>query len=134
MTRRVLVADDEELIRTSLRNHLKHWGYEVKEASDGLQAIEEMAMDHFDLVICDGLMPHKTGWDLLKQVKSNPRTKNIPVILLTAKKVEPDIFKGYELGADYYMSKPFTKSQLLQVIQLIFDDGDESSSRADISN
>lgn len=132
--RKVLVADDEELVRAALKNHLTHWGYDVREAADGVQAIAEMATDHFDLVICDGMMPHKTGWDVLREVKSNPRTKNIPVIVMVAKKIEPDIFRGYELGADYYMSKPFTKSQLLSVIQLMFQDGAESLSQASTSN
>jgi DNA-binding response OmpR family regulator len=122
LNRKVLVADDEELVRASLKSHLTHWGYDVREAADGVQAIEEMATDHFDLVICDGMMPNKTGWDVLREVKSNPRTKDVPVIVMVAKRVEPDIFRGYELGADYYMSKPFTKSQLFSVIQFMLDD------------
>ncbi len=132
--RRILVADDEELIRAALKNHLTHWGYDVREAADGVQAIEEIATDHFDLVICDGMMPNKTGWEVLREVKSNPKTKDVPVIVMIAKKIEPDIFRGYELCADYYMSKPFTKSQLLSVIQLMFEDGTESLGQASATN
>jgi DNA-binding response OmpR family regulator len=133
LSRKVLVADDEDLVRASLKNHLTYWGYDVREAADGVQAIEEMATDQFDLVICDGMMPNKTGWDVLREVKSNPRTKDVPVIVMVAKRVEPDIFRGYELGADYYMNKPFTKSQLFSVIQFMLD-GEETLSQASDSN
>ena len=132
--RRVLVVDDEGAARSFLRNHLTHWGYDVREAVDSEQAIEEMATDHFDLVICDAMMPNKAGWDVLREVKSNPRTTNIPVIVIVAKKVEPDIFRDYELGADYYMSKPFTRSQLLSVIRFMLDDDSEALSQASGSN
>ena len=122
-SRKVLVADDEAATRASIKSHLTHWGYGVREAVDGVQAIEEVSKDHFDLVICDGMMPNKTGWDVLREVKSNPKTGNVPVIVMVAKKVEPDIFRGYELGAEYDMSKPFTKSQLLDVIRFMLDEG-----------
>ena len=133
-SRKVLVAEDEEAVRSSLKSHLTHWGYDVREAVDGVQAIEEMARDHFDLVICDGMMPNKTGWDVLREVKSNPKTRDVPVIVMVAKKVEPDIFRGYELGAEYYMSKPFTKSQLLNVVRFMFDEGGEAMSQGKNSN
>ena len=122
-SKKVLVADDDAAIRASIKSHLTYWGYDVREAVDGVQAIEEVSKDDFDLVICDGMMPNKTGWDVLREVKSNPKTRNVPVIVMVAKKVEPDIFRGYELGAEYYMSKPFTKSQLLDVIRFMLDEG-----------
>jgi DNA-binding response OmpR family regulator len=133
-TRKVLVVDDEELVRDSLKHHLTQCGYDVREAVDGVQAIEEIVTDHFDLVICDGMMPNKTGWDVLRKIKSNPKTTNIPVIVIVAKKVEPDIFNDYELGADYYMNKPFTRSQVLGVIRFILDDDSEALSQASGSN
>ena len=125
-SKKVLVADDEAAIRASIKSHLTYWGYDVREAVDGVQAIEEVSKDDFDLVICDGMMPNKTGWDVLREVKSNPRTRDVPVIVMVAKKDEPDIFRGYELGAEYYMSKPFTKSQLLDVIRFMLDEGGET--------
>jgi CheY-like chemotaxis protein len=132
--RKVLVADDEAAVRASLKSHLTHWGYDVREAVDGVQAIEEVTKDRFDLVICDGMMPNKTGWDVLREVKSNPKTRDVPIILMIAKKVEPDIFKGYDLGAEYYMSKPFTKSQFLNVIRFMLDEGGEAMSQGRNSN
>lgn len=120
MSKKVLVVDDEEVIRRFLRIYLTKWGYEVKEASDGEQALEQLGCEGFDLLILDILMPNKDGWQVLKEVKSNPKTKDIPVIVLTAKNEDFDMFKGYELGASYYLTKPFTKAQLLYGLKLMF--------------
>lgn len=122
MKRKILIVDDEEVIRKFLKIHLSKLGYEVREAIDGEQAVEEIKKDVFDLLICDVLMPKKDGWEVIKEVKSNPKTKDIPVIVLTAKNEDADMFKGYDLGANYYMTKPFTKSQLLYGLQLMFNE------------
>jgi CheY-like chemotaxis protein len=119
--KKILIVDDEEVIRKFLKIHLDKLGYEVKEAVDGEQAIEQIWKDDFDLLICDILMPKKDGWEVIKEVKSNPKTKDIPVIVLTAKNEDTDMFKGYDLGANYYMTKPFSKAQLLYGLQLMFD-------------
>jgi DNA-binding response OmpR family regulator len=120
--RKILIVDDEEVILKFLRIHLTKLGYEVREAVDGEQAIKQLEKGDFDLLICDILMPKKDGWQVLKDMKSNPRTKNIPVIILTAKDEDPDMFKGYALGANYYMTKPFTKAQLLYGLKLMFEE------------
>ena len=130
MPKKVLVVDDEEVIRKFLRIHLINWGYEVKEAVDGVEALEQLGHNDFDVLICDIIMPNKDGWEVLKEVKSNPKMKNIPVIVLTAKDEDSDIFKGYELGADYYITKPFTKAQLLYGLKLMFEEKGESLSIA----
>ncbi len=130
MSKKVLVVDDEEVIRRFLRIYLTNWGYEVKEASDGEQVLEQLSREGFDFLILDILMPNKDGWQVLKEVKSNPKTKDIPVIVLTAKNEDSDMFKGYELGASYYLTKPFTKSQLLYGLKLIFEGKGESLSMA----
>jgi CheY-like chemotaxis protein len=120
MERKVLIVDDEEVIRKFLRIHLSKLGYEVKEAADGEQAIEQLGKDNFDLLICDILMPKKDGWEVIKEAKSDPKTRNIPVIILTVKNEGSDMAKGYDLGANYYMTKPFNKAQLLYGLQLMF--------------
>jgi CheY-like chemotaxis protein len=125
MGKKILIVDDEEVIRKFLKIHLTKLGYEVKEAADGEQAIEQLKKGNFDLMICDILMPKKDGWEVVKEVKSNPRTKDIPVILLTAKNEDSDMFKGYDLGANYYMTKPFTKTQLLYGLKLMLDGAPE---------
>jgi len=122
MKKKVLVVDDEETIRKILNLHLSKLGYEVNEAADGLQALERLRKDDFDLLICDILMPNMDGWQVLKEIRSDERTKNIPVIVLTAKNEEADMFKGYDLGANYYLTKPFTKAQLLYGLKLMFEE------------
>jgi CheY-like chemotaxis protein len=119
MGKRVLIIDDEEIIRKFLKINLIKWGYEVEEAMDGLQAMEQLGHNSFDLLICDILMPNKNGWEVLKEVRSDPKTKDIPVIVLTAKNEDADMFTGYDLGANYYMTKPFTKDQLLYGLKLM---------------
>jgi two-component system alkaline phosphatase synthesis response regulator PhoP len=121
MNKKVLVIDDEETIRKFIKIHLGKAGYEVKEAADGEQAMVLLKKIRFDVLICDIMMPRKNGWEVLKEVRSNPETSEIPVIVLTAKNEDDDMFKGYEMGATYYITKPFTKSQLLSGLNTIFD-------------
>jgi len=120
MGNRVLIVDDEEMIRKFLRIHLTKWGFEVEEAVDGAQAMEELDNGDFDLLICDIMMPNKDGWQVLKEVKSNPKTKDVSVIFLTAKTEKAYVVKAYDLGADHYITKPFTKVQLLDGLKLTF--------------
>ena len=121
MNKKVLVIDDEETIRKFIKIQLGKAGYEVKEAADGEQAMVQLKRDRFDVLICDIMMPKKNGWEVLKEIRSNPETREIPVIILTGKNEDSDIFKGYELGANYCITKPFTKSQLLSGLNMIFD-------------
>jgi len=121
MSKKVLVVDDEDTIRKFLKIHLVKNGYDVKEAADGDQAIDQLKKDRFDLVICDIVMPKKNGWEVIQEVRSHSMTKNLPFIFLTAKNQDEDMFKGYEVGANYYITKPFTKTQLLFAISLIFE-------------
>jgi CheY-like chemotaxis protein len=125
MRKKILIVDDEEVIRKFLKIHLAKLGYEVTEAADGVQAMEQLGKDDFDLLICDILMPKKDGWEVIKEMKSNPKTKAIPVIILTAKNEDSDMFKGYDLGANYYMTKPFTKAQLIYGLKLMFGETPE---------
>ncbi len=122
MRRKVLIVDGVEVIRKLLKINLVKWGYEVKEANDGMQALDQMGKDDFDLLICDILMPNMDGWQVLKEVKSNPKTKDMPIILLTAKNEDTNVFNGCDYGANYCMTKPFTKAQLLYGLKLMFEE------------
>jgi len=86
MSKRILIVDDEEVIRKFLKIHLNKQGYEVTEAEDGQKAIDRIGERKFDLIICDVMMPNKTGWEVVKEIKSSPKLNHIPIILLTAKK------------------------------------------------
>lgn len=130
---KVLIVEDDEVIRKFLRLQLGKWGYRVQEAEDGVEATLKLGKQDFDLIICDVMMPKKDGWELIKEVKLSPRTKDIPVIVLTAKVKDSDMFKGYELGAAYYITKPFTKAQLLHGIQLVFEKDPDKIGEIDLS-
>jgi DNA-binding response OmpR family regulator len=95
MIKKILVVDDEETIRKFVKIHLVKDGYEVKEAADGEQAIDQLKKDRFDLIILDIVMPKKNGWEVIQEVRSHSMTKNLPVIFLTAKNQDEDMFKGY---------------------------------------
>lgn len=118
--KKVLVVDDEEIIRKVIKACLVKSDYKVKEAANGAQALEALDREDFDLLILDILMPMKNGWQVLLDLRSNPKTKDMPVIVLTGKNEDADMFKGYELGASYYVAKPFSKAQLLYGLQLMF--------------
>lgn len=122
VSKRILVVDDDEVIRRLLRSYLTQSGYEVVEAEDGEKAIERIGQERFDLIICDVMMPHKDGWEVVREVRSKPELSELPIIMLTAKGDDADMFKGYELGANYYMTKPFTKAQLLYGLKLMFEE------------
>jgi DNA-binding response OmpR family regulator len=126
ISKKVLVVDGEEVIRKLLRIHLAKLGYEVEEAADGAEALEQLGNEGFDFLILDILIPNEDGWQVLKDVKSNLKTKDIPIIILTAKNGDSDMIKGYAMGASYYITKPFTKAQLLYGLKLIFEENYES--------
>ena len=130
---KVLIVEDDDVIRKFLRLQLGKWGYRFVEAEDGVEAILKLGKENFDLIICDIMMPNKDGWELIKEVRLSPKTKDIPVIVLTAKNKDSDMFKGYELGADYYITKPFTKAQLLHGIQLILRKDPNTIDEIDLS-
>lgn len=121
MTKRILIVDDEEVVRKLLKIHLTRQGYEVTEAEDGQKAIDRVGERKYDLIICDVMMPNKNGWEVVREVKSNPATNEVPIILLSAKNDDVDMSRGYELGANYYMTKPFTKDQLLCGLKLMLE-------------
>ena len=109
-------------MRRKLAMILEREHFEVATAPNGLIGLDLARAQPPDLVICDIMMPKKDGWQVLEEVKSNAKTRQIPVIVLTAKDGDPDLFKAHSLGADYYMTKPFTfpKAQLLHAIQSLF--------------
>jgi DNA-binding response OmpR family regulator len=117
--RRVLVADDDPDMLTILRVNLEAEGYSVDAASDG-QAAWGMARElQPDMVVLDVMMPYIDGIDVLSRIKSDPDTCDIPVVLLTAKSSDEDIWEGWRSGADYYLTKPFQLDELLHFIEYL---------------
>lgn len=114
---KVLIADDELRLRKVVSLHLKKSGIEVVEAGNGKVAVE-MAEEHTpDVIVLDVMMPEKTGLEACAELKKNDRFKGTPVILLTAMAESEDLKKGEEVGADAYLTKPFSPKELIDVIK-----------------
>jgi len=113
---KVLVVDDEIYIVHILDFSLGMEGYEVITALDGEQALERMKTERPDLVVLDIMMPKLDGYEVCKAIKSNPATKQTPVILLSAKGRNVDQKLGFDVGADDYITKPFSPRKLVERI------------------
>ena len=116
---KILVVDDEIYIVHILDFSLGMEGYEVVTALDGEQALERVASERPDLIVLDIMMPKLDGYEVCRAVKSNPATKNVPVILLSAKGRNVDQKIGFEVGADDYITKPFSPRKLVERINSI---------------
>jgi DNA-binding response OmpR family regulator len=110
MSRKILVVDDTRNVQVMLRDFLSGQDFEVIEAYDGLEALEMLHKDSPDLVLLDIMMANMDGYQFISQLR---RTSSIPVIMITAKQQEADIIKGFDLGADDYITKPFRLRELL---------------------
>lgn len=113
---KILIIEDEEYVRSSIRDLLLNVGYEVLEASNGRQGLEITLGNHPDLIISDIMMPEMDGHALLEELQKNPLTSSIPFIFLTARVNLSDMRTGMNLGADDYITKPFRLGDLLQAI------------------
>ena len=113
---KVLVVDDEIYIVHILDFSLGMEGYEVITALDGEQALERMESDRPDLVVLDIMMPKLDGYEVCRTIKSNPASRHIPVILLSAKGRNVDQKMGFDVGADDYITKPFSPRKLVERI------------------
>jgi len=113
---RILVVDDEIYIVHILDFSLGMEGYEVITALDGEQALEKLKTDKPDLIVLDIMMPKLDGYEVCKAIKSSPETRHIPVILLSAKGRNVDQKLGFDVGADDYITKPFSPRKLVERI------------------
>ncbi len=114
---RVLIVDDEIAQREMLKYNLQAEGYEVFDAQDGEEALLVVEEQEPDVVILDWMMPNLSGLEVCRQLKSQPKTKNTPVIMLSARSEEPDMVRGLDTGADDYISKPYSVKELLARIR-----------------
>jgi CheY-like chemotaxis protein len=119
----IMVVDDNPDIITIVKTILEGRGYSVFSASSGLELLNMLSDQKPDLIILDIMMPEMDGLEVLTRLKSKSETATIPVILLTAKVQYEDVLGGYKLGADYYITKPFTSTQLVNGINLLLGEG-----------
>jgi two-component system, OmpR family, alkaline phosphatase synthesis response regulator PhoP len=116
----ILVVDDEEDILELVRFHLAREGYTVLSAETGEQAWRIAREQHVDLALVDLMLPGIDGLELTRRFKNDSKTSSIPVVMLTAKGEEVDIVTGLELGADDYVTKPFSPRVLLARVRAVF--------------
>lgn len=114
---KILVIEDELPIRSKIETILEYEGYDVVGAGDGVEGVKLAQTESPDLVICDVLMPEMNGYGALSALRSNVSTAAIPVIFLTAAASRADMRKGMELGADDYITKPYTVDELLTAVR-----------------
>ena len=129
MPKKILAVDDERHIVRLVEVNLQRAGYEVVTAYDGREALEKVKSENPDLVVLDVMMPYMDGFEVLKNLKSDPETAEIPVIMLTAKAQDADVFRGWQSGVDCYLTKPFNPMELKAFVKRIFkslqdDEGD----------
>jgi DNA-binding response OmpR family regulator len=119
----VLVADDDPDILALVRFRLEREGYDVVSAPDG-QAALELALDHTpDLAVLDVMMPRLDGYEVTRRLREHEATKGMPIILLTARVGESDLERGFEMGADGYVTKPFSPQMLREQVQAALGPG-----------
>jgi DNA-binding response OmpR family regulator len=116
---RVLVADDDADIRALVVFKLESAGFDVVSVSDGRSALDAALAEPPDLVVLDLMMPRLTGLEVCAALRGSPGTETVPVILLTAKAQEADVTRGFEVGADDYVVKPFSPRELLSRVQAV---------------
>ncbi|MCB8933441.1 MAG: response regulator [Fimbriimonadaceae bacterium] len=119
MSLKVLVCDDERHIVRLIQVNLERQGYQVVTAFDGKEGLEKIRSEKPNLVVLDVMMPYMDGFEVLKTLRRDPETESLPVIMLTAKAQDKDVFEGYHYGADMYLTKPFNPMELVTFVKRI---------------
>jgi DNA-binding response OmpR family regulator len=122
MTRKILIADDEPSIVTALEFLLRRSGYEVLIARDGDEALQLIETMRPDLVLLDIMMPVKSGYEVCRQVRERPESRDVKIIMLTAKGRDAEVAKGLTVGADIYVTKPFSTRDLMGRIHALLEE------------
>jgi len=118
------VVDDFASMRNIIKGLLNQIGFQnIEEAKDGSTALEKLKIGKFDLVICDWNMPKVPGIEVLKAVRNDPRLKDLPFLMVTAKAKKDNVMEAVKAGVNQYIVKPFTAETLQKKIEKIFDEG-----------
>lgn len=110
MSKTIMIVEDEQILREIIKDYLLEEGYEVLEADDGKKALALFQEHELDLIILDIMLPELDGWSVCKRIR---KVSNVPIIMLTARSDEDDTLMGFELGADDYVTKPYSPAILL---------------------
>ncbi len=119
MSQEILIVDDESNIVLSLEFLMRQAGYRVRTAEDGEQALAALEASKPDLVLLDVMMPKKDGYEVCQQIRRRPEWAQLPVIMLTAKGRDVEREKGLAMGADDYITKPFSTQEVVETVQSV---------------
>jgi two-component system alkaline phosphatase synthesis response regulator PhoP len=119
MSKKILVIEDEKDVVELLRHYLEKENFALKEAGDGFSGLKKARAENFDLVILDIMLPEMDGLEVCKELRSDPKTASLPIIMLTARGEETDKIVGLELGADDYVTKPFSPKELVARVKAL---------------
>jgi len=119
MSKKILIIEDDKDIVELVRHYLEKENFVLKDAADGFSGLKKAKAENFDLVILDILLPEMDGLEVCKELRADPKTSSTPVIMLTAKGEETDKIVGLEIGADDYLTKPFSPRELVARIKAL---------------
>jgi two-component system, OmpR family, alkaline phosphatase synthesis response regulator PhoP len=122
-TRKVLIVDDEPNIVTALEFLLRRSGFDVRMAANGAEALEQVDSYRPDVVLMDVMMPVKSGYEVCQRMRERPDLAHVKIVMLSAKGGEAEVNKGLSLGADLYITKPFSTQELVATISSLFEAG-----------
>ena len=117
--KKALLAEDTVPIRLVIKTILGKIGYDLTIVDNGVEAVEQALELQPDVILMDIMMPRMDGIQATLKIKSNPRTKHIPIIMLTALKTSDAVLTSYDYGADYYINKPFSNEELVKAINFV---------------
>jgi two-component system alkaline phosphatase synthesis response regulator PhoP/two-component system response regulator VicR len=126
MPKKILAVDDERHIVRLVQVNLERAGYQVVTAFDGKEALQKVEAEQPDLVVLDVMMPYMDGFEVLQTLRKNQSTRDLPVIMLTAKAQDADVFRGWQSGVDCYLTKPFNPMELIAFVKRIFSSMEDS--------
>jgi two-component system phosphate regulon response regulator PhoB len=132
MSQKILIIEDEPDIRKTLEYNISREGYHVVSASSLLEAKSQIELDSFSLILLDLMLPDGSGLDLCREIKSDKEKSSIPIIILTAKDDEVDKVVGFELGADDYVTKPFSVRELILRMKAVLKRGEKKSDNVEV--
>lgn len=121
MKKKILIVEDEESLLKLESILLTSRGHEVIAVADGMAALDVLSRETVDLVLLDLMLPEIDGFEVCRRIKESPQTRKVPVIMLTAKKTQEDMVRGDEVGADWYITKPFKSSKVIEVVERFLD-------------
>lgn len=132
MSQKILIIEDEPDIRKTLEYNISREGYHVVSASSLLEAKSQIELESFSLILLDLMLPDGSGLDLCREIKSDKEKSSVPIIILTAKDDEVDKVVGFELGADDYVTKPFSVRELILRMKAVLKRGEKKSDNVEV--